>query len=334
MNFFKKNWWIAAVVIIVMFSMITLYFLRQQELTATSGKKIDSTTFAVTEPQYDLVPYINEDYQYTAQIPSDWKKVIKDGYDTFIHSPTATSCQIQTLSYDPSLLLVTSDSLQQELSNAGYILNNFQWTSATQYSVIYQKIKDDNNSCIYIEITDFDRNTALRRIYMTESKYYDDFNGVIIKMIDEFAWDKQNPFPEGYVPYYSTVGNFEFVYPDGWNIGENENTYLMQCPEYGSTISINATKSTATYGNVDKLDYTSYASESRQNFMLLSYNADSNLIVAESSFVSNNTEMRMVQYLIATGTYEYTITFETPASVFNQQSEFFSNVVDCFRYFK
>lgn len=333
MKFHKKNYWIMLVVLVVLFSMVTIYIQGQQELSAPSGKSIDSTTITTTEPQYNLVEYTNDEYHYTAQIPTDWTKVIKDGYDTFIHSPTATSCQIQTTTYSPQLLLVTSESVQTELEGAGYVLNNFQWVTSTQYTVIYQKIVNNTSSCIYIEITEFDRATTLRRVFTIESKYYDSFSGVITAMVDSFVWDKQSPFPEGYIPYYSTNGSFEFVYPSTWNVGQTDNTYLMQCPEYGTTISINATESSATYETVDKLDYTSYASQSRQNFMLLSYNADSNMILAESSYSSNNTEMRMIQYLIATGTYEYTITFETASSVYSEQAEVFSNVIDCFRYY-
>ena len=52
----------------------------------------------------------------------DWKRVTKDGFNTFIHSPSATSVQVQTFPYSPDLLSVSKESVEAELSKSGFSL--------------------------------------------------------------------------------------------------------------------------------------------------------------------------------------------------------------------
>lgn len=329
--FKTKNIWIGIVILVVLISLIVVSCQSNSELNANTGKVIDNT-IETTVPDYRFITHKNDKYNYSVQVPEDWTKVTKDGFDTFIHSPSATSLQIEVGKYSPNLLQINETNVNAQLSELGYTLSKFAWYSTTQYSTIYQK-SSDNETILFIEITSFDRDTYIREIYTINSKHYEKLQDLISAMIDEFQWVPSNPFPEDFVPYYSSMGNFEFIYPSSWNIGQTDNAYVMQCPETGAMISFVITESTNDFEGLDKIDYVEYASPSRPGFMLLSYNADINLIFAESSYTSESTEMRLVQYIIATGKYEFTITYEASATAYSQQAAIFSQIVDCFRYY-
>lgn len=329
--FKTKNIWIGIVILIVLISLIVVYIQSNSELDANTGKVIDNT-IETTVPDYGFVTRTNGTYNYSAQVPNDWVEVTKDGFDTYVHSPSATSLQIEVGKYAPTLLQVNAESVQAQLAASELVLTDFAWYSPTQYSTIYQKVTD-SDTIIYIEITSFDRDLYIRQIYTINSKHYEKMQNLISAMIDGFIWTPANPFPTGYTPYYSEFGNFEFVYPENWNAGQTDNAFVFQCPDTNATISIVITESSNNFAELDKLDYVEYASTSRPSFMLLSYNADDKLIFAESSYVANSTEMRLVQYIIATGSYEFTISYEASAEAYSVQSEIFSQVVNCFRYF-
>ncbi len=108
-------------------------------------------------PPIDLKKQVNNTYQYAIGIPEDWKRVVKNGYETYVHPATATSVQIQTSKYTPDILLVSSESESARLLSENYVLQSFQKYDVTTYSIIYQKDNSDNLKTIYIEMTYFDR---------------------------------------------------------------------------------------------------------------------------------------------------------------------------------
>lgn len=329
----KINPWIFVVAAIVLLSFFILYIQSESGLNASTGKTILSPTVPTTEPDYNLTPYSATNDEYKAYIPSDWIKVTKSGFPTFIHSPSATSCQIKRTDYSPLLLTRTFESMSASLSQNGYVMNSFEWLSSTQSVTTYQKMNDNETSTIFYEITYFDKDTCMTTVYTIESIYYDNMNDIVLAMIDKFKWIPDNPFPVNTVPYFCEVGKFEFVYPSSWSSAQSDNSYLFQDSATNATYAVAYSKSDVTYNGVSKLDYTSFASKSRSNFILQSFNSNDNVIFAESSYISNNTEMRMIQYLIATGEYEYTITFETPVSHLETHSKLVSDLISCFRYY-
>lgn len=335
MKFAKKkyNFWAIMVAVIVILSLVAVYIQNDSNLTAyTTGDKIEASTTETTTKKIELEKKMNDEKLYSIGIPSDWKKVIKDGYDTYIHTPSATSVQIQTIKYSPQILLTSAQSINAELMNNNCNLISFEWYNSTTYSCVYEKT-NENNPTTHIETTYFDKQTTMRLVFTINSKYYNQMKDTIIAIIDSFKWDKSNPFPEGVSLYYSKYGNFEFGYPTDWKIGSTNNAYVAQDEKSGAIMSIRATESAATYASFNKIDYTKYASNGRSNFILQSYNANSNIIYAESTYISNNKQMVLVQYLIASGKHEYTITFEVPQQSFQEQADIIQNVINTFRYF-
>lgn len=329
----RKSPWIALVIIAILASLIVVYFQGQSELNAPTGNVIENTTPTEPAPDYHFKKHIVANEEAVVYVPEDWTRVTKDGFATFIHSPSATSCQVQAGNYTPSLLLTNASDMQQKASNNGYIMNEFQWLSKTSYYLMYQKMTDDS-STIYYEIVNFDRDSVVNLIFTVKSEHYDAFSDLIISMINEFEYVPTDAFPDGLTPLYCEAGKYEFVAPDTWSVAQSDNSYIVQDTETATTFSIVAAESTANYSETSKLDYTAFVSKSRPNYMLLSYNADSNVIFAESSYSTEGVAVRMTQYMIATGTHEYIVTFETQSSLYESQLELMSELFRCFRYYK
>lgn len=325
--------WVAIVVVIVLLSLIIVYMQGEDSLSAPSGVGLaEPTPTATPSVKVDLVTYENAEFNYKIGIPEDWTKVIKDGYDTFIHSPSATYVQVQTGNYSPTLLLMNETDIANEIMSAGYSFADFTWYNQCCYSLIYADASG-NSPQTYVETTFFDRETVVRLVFAVKNEYAGKFTNELTAIIDSFVWEKNNPFPEGLALFYSTYGNYEFAYPATWTTATSSNTYLAQDPDTGSIMSISATESTATYEGYDKLDYTSYASQGRSNFVLQDYSADKNIIYAQSSYLADNTQMVLIQYLVASGAYEYALTFEIPQAAFSSQSEMVQNIIKTVRIF-
>lgn len=330
----KNRIWIAFVVVIVLISLIVVYVQGQQgTLSAPSNKKIENPTETISATEYDLKKYKNDEYGFTVSVPPDWKKVTKDGFDTYIHSPSATSCQVRIYPYKPSIINTRYEPTQMLLSLQGYNLSELNWFTPTKFTVIYTKGISDTKTTLYLEIVEFDKDNIVSVLYTIDSQNFEKMQSIITAMIDGFVWEKKNPFPEAYRLVYNESFNYEFAYPDSWNVGVTDNTYIAQDTDSGTYFSVVATKSNATFESFDKLDYTNYAAKSRQDFILQNYHADANMIYGEATYSVNNTSMKMVQYLIATGETEFSITAELPEAQYNAQAETLKQMFDNFRYF-
>ena len=324
--------WTAIVVTMVLISLLMLFFQKDDTLDAHVGAGVSEDSKINSEETYELNYYEDETYGYAIGIPNDWTRVTKDGYNTFVHSPSGTSLQIQTSDYSPQLLSVNEVSLKTQLENVGCKLLNFNWYDKTTYNVLYEKVVA-GNKIIHAETTFFDRAHAIRLFYTVKEENVSRISRLINQMNNSFRWERKNPFPDGMTPYYSEYGNYEFVYPSDWTTGISNNTYIAQNTSNGAIISYSATASKATYETFSKLDYVNYASKGRSSFILRNYNADKNVVYAESTYMLNSTTMVLIQYLIANGNYEYAISFEVPYNVYESNKSIISEVINTFRIF-
>ena len=95
----KQKKWVPIIIVIVLIVAIILFVQSQK---TTLPVYIDEETAETKQPQTVSIPletYTDNKTGFTIGIPEGWQKVIKDGYATFIHSPSATSIQIQIMDY-------------------------------------------------------------------------------------------------------------------------------------------------------------------------------------------------------------------------------------------
>lgn len=328
----RYSYWTAIVVVMVLLSLVVVYFQSQnQDLDVYKNEESHETPSETEEIKLETI--FNAENNFRIGIPKDWRHVVKDGYDTYIHSPSATSVQIQVADYYPQLLTVTQESVFAELNRAGCSLLSFGWESPTSYFSIFTQPTSQEEYLKYIELTSFDKNTVIRIVQIVESQYEQYMLKTMLAIVDSFEWGAPAPFPDGVYMCYSEFGNYEFAYPQGWQAGTADNTYYFQDSNTGATLSVSAYKSSATYKEYTKFDYVDYASQGRPNFILLEYSADEKIIYAQASYISNGATIIMTHYLIATGTYEYAIAFETSQSTYGSQTALIKAIINSFRTF-
>ena len=123
MSFFRRTlgkFWILILIGVMLTVFLTI---------ATSKKNLDvytkkDSTYTMeseveTEEDIETELYQNQEAAFTMEVPTGWNYVKKDGYDTYVHSASATSIQFQLLNYYPQVNNATQESLAQTYVSQG-----------------------------------------------------------------------------------------------------------------------------------------------------------------------------------------------------------------------
>lgn len=327
---FKGKWgYVGALAIIaVAISLLMVYCGSNSQLEAYQGEETITTEPAVTEKKIPLTTYSVDNLGLSYGIPEDWTHVIKDGFDTYIHAPSTSSIQIQISDYVPTVNLLTEQSLNIALTQSGYTLLQFQWLTNASYYLLYT-----NDTTVYIELTNFDKTTmvCMKCSYLKE--HQDRILDTVTAVIDSLQWNKANPYPDNVVICYSEHGSFEFAMPNGWQSGVVNNAYVAQEPTSGTVMSVTASASETTYDTLTQLGYVNWASSGRTSFSLQSYQATSSSVYATSTYTANGINMVLVQYLVATGKFEYAVSFEIPYDHYSEVMDTASMLISLFKIY-
>ena len=261
----------------------------------------------------DTFIYADESTGFTIEIPQEWTKVIKSGSPTFIHNPSATSIQIQRKNYDPRINNDSIDSLTNEIRNSGYIVNEVSFLTSSSY--VYSYLSEDQKTC-YITYTKWDLKDIYNVTFVVKAENYNKMFKYYEHSINSIHWDSKNSIPETYDLVFIEYGNFTFGYPFSWNIGLQDNCFVVADPNTGSTITTKSTQNSSDYSQISKIQYSSYLSGngSRNNFILKSYTNDGHIIHGEATYYVGNVQYGLYQYLISNGDYEIEFTLDTPVA--------------------
>ncbi len=329
---FKKGWFIAIMAAIVVFLVIIITKQQTPLPSYNSANDPETTTEYETVKQVDSFTYTDETTGLSIAIPDEWQKVIKSGYTTFIHSPTASSIQIQVQDYYPEVNIVSATSVSTEIATLGGEYIDFYWIDNSSFVSTY-KLYNGSLTTDYIEYTLFDRQNVIRIVYTINDEYYDDLQDYITYSLDSISWEKSDPVPTTMNLYYSETGDFEFGTPIGWTGGLVDGAYYASDTTTGASYTITVTASNANFSNVSQINYVSYASQNRTNFILQSFAKDDTNIYATYTYNNGDTRMMVRQFMIANGNYEYSLTEECPMTTYDQISDLFDDLISVFRIF-
>lgn len=316
MKFQKRrfSYWGAFAILLVLLSLLLVYCQTQEQKNVYQEDPTATSATEATSPDNNiaLVTHKNKTLNASYGIPEDWQAVTLKGCETYIHRASGASVQIQLGKYDPVYTTMTLNSVQNALFSRGATVHSFQWVTNTSNMTIYQ-IGDNTNGAIYVEHLSFDKENAVNFTLTWPMKYYDRLKDTMTAIMDSFKWEKEKPYPTDVVIAYNSVANCEFVYPASWNAGIQNNVYFVQENISGGTImSVTINPSTTSYDGVSELDYTKWASSGRNRFVLQDCQISANRLYATSTFSANNSTYVLIQYMYASGTYEYILTFEVP----------------------
>lgn len=326
----------AFVIIIVIVCVIAGFIAIVQGQTPLPAY-VDSASPAPTQtPEPDdieLEPFLDEASGFTMMVPADWTRITQDGFPTYIHAPSSSSIQIQVMDYYPQINTATAETLQSALSAEGKSLVNFYWADNSSYICMYQGINSNTDLIDYIDLIYFDRSFVVKVKYILPDQYYTKLEQAILATVDSVSWNQPDPIPDSMNLYYSEFGDFEFGTPIGWTSAIQNGVYYASQTETGATLTVTAAESAITYENVTQLDYVQIVSAGKTGFTLTAYSTDDSLIYGMGSYWYEEQQYIFVQYLMASGSYEYSLTFECPAATYESIRSLVSESVKCFRIF-
>lgn len=331
--------WSAVIVAIVALSLVILLVQNQNNKDVHNVDPTPAPT-AVATPKVELITHTDTDNEYSIGIPASWRQTLihHDGNDMYVHAESATSVEITKGSYDPTLLQMTHDVKMSELVAAGCELIDFQWEASNVFHTVY-KVVNGEQTTVYLEKVLFNRKSAIKITFTVNADFYDRVITDISAIELSLQWNEKadEKIPDGTYLVSADALRCDFVFPNDWQAGVSDNIYRAQ-DQSGASITIVATKSTATYEGTKLLNYSSYAryflyAEGRVNFTVQKYNATANIIEAYNTYSQNGQTWVLVQYLIATGQYEYVLSFDCAEAQYKTLEPLFNNVRNTFRYY-
>lgn len=316
----RVSYWVPIAIVIVLISLIVVYTSSQEQQNVYQGEETTSPTESVAT-DIDLETYKLEQISLSYGVPADWTKVIKDGKLTYIHAASTASFQMEIKDYSPDLTTISESYAMSELNSAGMTLISFQWSDNTTFIVLYSKGMDESDTIYYVDTVTFDQQHYVHTSYSFPERHYERIMPTITAMIDAVKWKKEKPYPSDVTIVYNGAGKAEFSIPSAWQAGIKDNVLYAQDPNTGMAVSYIINESNVTYGNITQLDYMKWASSGRSNFALQSFNCTVDQIDTVATYYSNNQKMVLVQRMIATGSYEYIISFEITQSTYKNQQD-------------
>ena len=180
-----------------------------------------------TEKKVVSNTYMNTDINFSMQIPDGWKHITKDGYDTFVHSASASSIQIQVMNYYPMVNNASADSLSETYSSMGMQITEFEYMSNNSYYVIYQS-QGMSGITDYIEYVIWDRQHVAKIVVTFNDENYDKLKDEIWYCLDSVSWDYEEPITDGYRLIYQLDGDFEYAMPDQWTNASSDSSFYFE----------------------------------------------------------------------------------------------------------
>lgn len=310
---FGRFWYIFVVAIMVVGFLIIATSKKELKVYDSEKGKSTYTIEQETETEKVIVSdtYFNNEINFVMQIPEGWEHVIKDGYDTFVHAASASSIQIQVLSYYPMVNNVTEESLNETLSQSGYTLTEFSYLGDNGYYDIY---KGYNNAgeVDYIEHVFWDRSHVVKILVIVNDIYYDKLSDEIWFAINSASWEYENPITEGYFLNYQIYGDFEFAVPDTWLFSSTDGALYAYDEETGSSLVVNVLEDPSMLEDISELDYVNFLSAGKSNFILSTFQQYSDYIYGEGTYSNNGVNVALMQAYYANGKYQYILTYEYP----------------------
>lgn len=329
----KRNAFITAIVAVCVIAGVIAIVQGQTPLPAYIDSQTPEPTQTPQPEDIALEPFIDETCGFSMMIPAGWTRVIQDGYPTYIHAPSSSSIQIRVMEYYPQVNTATVETLQASLAAENKLLVNFYWADNSSYICMYQGTGAGGETMDYIDLVYFDRSFVVQIKYILPDAHYAKLEAAVLATVESVSWTRPDPIPDGLSLYYSEFGDFEFGTPTGWTSAIQDGVYYASDPETGATLTVTAAESSITYEGVTQLDYVQIVSAGKTGFTLTSYSADESLIYGAGSYWYENQQYLFVQYLMASGTYEYSLTFDCPASTFENIRSMVGESVKCFRFF-
>ena len=304
------------ILIAAMLTVFIVFATKQDNLNVYNGGNSTYTVESESETEKEVVSntYMNKDIDLSMQIPDGWQHVTKDGYDTYVHSASASSIQIQVMAYYPMVNNATAESLSETYSQRGMEITEFQYMSYNSYYLIYQS-QGMSGITDYIEYVIWDRSHVAKVVVTFNDENYEKLKDEIWHCLDSISWQYEDPITDGYRLVYQLDGDFEYAVPDQWTTGSSDSSFYAYDESSGASLTVNLINDPTMLSDITELDYSNFLSNGKSNFALNQFQQSDNSIYGEATYVNNDVQMAIVQEYFANGTYQYILTYEFPTEL-------------------
>lgn len=316
---------------------LTVSMLKDQPLNGyVEGKQniIITTAAPATKPPRDpdMQMFTDASIGLSLQVPLNWNRVIRSGNIMFVDGDTAAYVEVDTGQYRKGLAGITESTVQTDVEAAGGAYVSYSKEGNSGYTAMYQML-GDGVIYDYIEINRYDLDRTVRITICVPDDAYRSLQKKINKIRDSIYWEPPNPIPEDFLLVYNEFGDFEFAVPVQWERGIYQGEYVARDPLTGSEMHVSVGLSDRTYENVNQAVYAEYMAEGKEGFAMRQFSSNANLIYSVSSYIINGFQTYRVDYLVATGVYEYGISFLCPVDCYTDVAGMFETAFSLFRTF-
>lgn len=322
-----------SIAFIVLIFFAAVYTDAHRELPAYNSKNdiyIEETTKKTTIDSYTIN---NPDLNFSLEIPENWVKVNRDGYDSYIHAPSASAVNISVSDYDGTINEFLQQSCVSSMiaENSAELINySSQGNSNVKYS--YRILTDAGIQNVSVLYT-WDLNHVIMVEVMIKEENISKFPGTTDYILSSFKWEKQNPIPEEYYYFYSMFGDMTFAMPSGWDIKYEGNEIVAIDSATNAKLYVGiASGENIDYTKITQLEYGRLTGNNVSNFVLTAFENQGNHLRGEATYRQNNTRMFMLQELFTDGNYQCTITLEVPYADMSKVAELVKKCTAAFAF--
>jgi hypothetical protein len=327
----RKSWIAVIIVLSAIFAGVYMIFSSSaNNLPSYVDEPPAPTATPLPVPPPDTVLYTDDERGFSLPVPDGWQMVTNEGHNTFVNNRDGAKLQIQTLEYMPSLNMMDAAKITNDVASIGATLLDYNRAASDDYFVVYAQ-----DGVVYAEYTVWDRQSAIRlRFIAPEASYADKYQNVMLYCFSNFAWNKPNPIPAGFMVYYNEFGNFEFGLPMDWSGAiTDEGIYAATNPSTGASMYIFVSEYAGDFSGISQIDFAGELGQRRENFMMRSFVSDAASIAVEASYSVGGAQYALIQYRVCNGQNQYAFTFECPIDAIDGDLPAYQQCVSLFRYF-
>lgn len=315
---YKRNqnpWILFGGIIIILSVLFTMCSQHKQDTLELYDETDVITTAEITteEKVIDTFIYENTEYGFTLEIPKGWEKVIQDGYDTYIHTPSSSSIQIQIFPYDAAINNTSQESVSTDVVQKGYTLVSYNRISPSSYELMYQKEKTYD----YIEEVKWSRDCIVKLVCVFNDENYTKIYPYYEKSINSFQWNTDDIIPDDVYLYYSSIGDFEFAVPVDWTLGTANASYVAVNADNTAQLTVTVSENQNLLSDLTATDMTNFLITNKNAFMLREFSTGTTSARAVASYNNGNPTTNKT-FLFANGQYWYCLQFDYITGSFDE----------------